>query len=273
VWALESFSPPAVVALRFGIAALVAIPLAAHRHGLIFWRSWREGVVPGVFLSLSVLFQTWGLQTTSATKSGFILGLYIFMVPIWEALFERRLISLKHWVCVLTAVAGSYLILGNPFGSAWSMGDTLTIVATVFASWQIFWLSYRAKSRGQHMASDIFNGWMMFWSAVPALLALPLMGAPTTSTLTTLAIGGIAAVALGSTLVAFHLQVAAQAHLSGSVSSLLCLLESPFGAVFAAVLLHERLELLQWVGCGIILLAAIESLRQVKSSPVVAGSP
>jgi drug/metabolite transporter (DMT)-like permease len=62
--------------------------------------------------------------------------------------------------------------------------------------------------------------------------------------------------AFGSTVLAFFLQVKAQAFLSPTVASLLCLLESPFAMIFAAALLGETLGPLEGAGAALIFVSA-----------------
>ena len=272
VWALEAFSPPAIVAYRFGIAWLLSLIVTLPRFGWKMWPGIVEGIIPGVFVSLTMIFQTYGLQTTTATKSGFILGLYVFLVPLWERIFEGISISIWHWGYVLLAMLGSILMLGNPFNGDFQKGDWLTLIAMVFGSVQIFWLSYRLRRMKEPLPPEVYNGWQMFWSAIPACLVLLWQPADWVVTSTSLGWMGLMILSVGSTWLAFHLQVVSQAHLSGSTASLLCLLESPFAAIFALCFLQESLELLQWIGCLLIMISAFGSLRLGHSatpSPIV----
>jgi drug/metabolite transporter (DMT)-like permease len=70
---------------------------------------------------------------------------------------------------------------------------------------------------------------------------------------------GVLALAFGSTVIAFSLQVRAQAHLPPTVSSLLFLLESPFAMIFSILLLGEFLGPLEAAGAALIFLSALSA--------------
>jgi drug/metabolite transporter (DMT)-like permease len=79
------------------------------------------------------------------------------------------------------------------------------------------------------------------------------------------AVIGLLSLSLGSTTLAFYLQVRAQAHLSATVSSLLFLLESPFALIFAFLLLGESLSTMEAIGAFLIFTAAVlASLREAR---------
>ena len=63
-------------------------------------------MLPGVFLGLSLFFQTYGLKFTSVTNSGFITALYVVMIPILGALFFKQKIKVHHIVFSLMAFTG-----------------------------------------------------------------------------------------------------------------------------------------------------------------------
>jgi drug/metabolite transporter (DMT)-like permease len=64
------------------------------------------------------------------------------------------------------------------------------------------------------------------------------------------------ALGLGSTVIAFYLQIRGQARLSPTVGSILCLLESPFAMIFAILLLSQMPTGLEYIGAAFIFIAA-----------------
>ncbi len=48
------------------------------------------GILVGVFLFLGFAAQTVGLKYTSATKSGFLTGTAVIMIPLLQVLIEKR---------------------------------------------------------------------------------------------------------------------------------------------------------------------------------------
>ncbi len=201
----------------------------------------------------TLIFQTWGLQYTTATKSSFITCLYVLLVPILDMLILKRRLSSFHPIFVASALVGTALICDFQAGQ-WNLGDFLTLLCALAATLQIFWLGLIAK---RLPSSLVFNFMQSLWSLVmPLGLALTLEKWPGFP-MTGLPLLGLLALSFGSTLGAFGLQVSAQRHLSPSVASLLCLLESPFATIYAFYFLGEHLSRTQWLGAGLILLSVI----------------
>ncbi|WP_232469242.1 DMT family transporter [Bdellovibrio bacteriovorus] len=68
---------------------------------------------------------------------------------------------------------------------------------------------------------------------------------------------GILCLGLGSSIIAFYLQIRTQKVLSDSTASMLFLLESPFAALFGFLILSERLSWFQISGAVIIMVASV----------------
>jgi hypothetical protein len=72
---------------------------------------WRAGAELGVYTFLGFAFQAIGMETTSASKSAFLLYLNVKFVPFFAfALFGRN-ISATTWVAAALALAGASLLL------------------------------------------------------------------------------------------------------------------------------------------------------------------
>lgn len=271
-WALESWSTFWVNAFRciLALAAgfVIAIFLPSLRRAFT-WTQWRLAFWPGVFLAATLVIQTWGLEYTTATKSGFITVLYVLFVPLLERQVLKIALPRNHWLYVVTALMGVALICGlvrelgmttqSALGSGLdararlNIGDLITLLCALFASVQIFWFALIKERIGSAFG---FNLMQTAWAGAISL-ALALIFAPLPTLMpTTHALQGVFALGLGSTLIAFSLQVRAQKKISTSLASLLFLLESPFAAVFAMILLGESLGRIEWLG-GIVILFAV----------------
>lgn len=270
-WALEDFGPLSISALRCTIAVVVgfaicfAFPrlrsqLNRRQMGLAFW--------PGVFMTLTLILQTWGLRYTTATKSGFITTLYVLIVPILERLILSRRIPKYHFAFVFLALIGMALICDIPqlisgtvsSGSSareiWNFGDWLTLACAFAAALQIFWFG---KIQNEIKSSFIFNLYQTFWAGLIPL-ALMFFFEAWPKEIHSLPIAGMISLTFGSTLVAFALQVRAQKKISPSIASLIFLLESPFAALFGLWFLGERLTPQIVLGAVIILISLITSV-------------
>jgi len=209
-------------------------------------------LIPGVFIWLTLFLQTWGLQYTTATNSTFITTLYVVLVPLMHSIFGKEKLGWKHWTCVGLALFGTGLIVQVQNVKSLNAGDLLTLLCSIFAAIHILVIGQRAMKTKDDFA---FNTFQSFWVAGFSLLLFPFSANWNLTALTTEGWIGLLALGFGSSLLAFYFQIRAQKVLSPSVSSLLFLLESPISCVFAYILLRETLNLYQWIGAILILVA------------------
>src|SRR3974377_524351 len=78
--ALSDASPLAFIALRFSVAGILLYTLVAR--GRLERDALAPGLWLGVFLSAGYLCQTTGLLYTTASKSAFITGFSVILVPV-----------------------------------------------------------------------------------------------------------------------------------------------------------------------------------------------
>jgi drug/metabolite transporter (DMT)-like permease len=113
------------LAVRFGIAALFMLVMRpACLRGMSRTGFMRGGVL-GLVLGLGYITQTFGLQHTSATVSGFITGMSVVLTPVvlWGLL--RRKIGRNIWVAVVLAVTGLAFLSLRGWAVGW--GELLTL--------------------------------------------------------------------------------------------------------------------------------------------------
>lgn len=271
VWALKAVDAFELTFVRFALGVALSFALLArsieretfrHYLWLGFW--------PALFLFGTLVFQTWGLHYTTATKSGFITTLYVVFVPVLEAFHSQKKIPAALWVCVAGALLGTLLIV-NVGLDAVNFGDILTFVCALFATMQIYYMGLISPKIARPFTFNAvqalwclaFSVPFLFHDGLPRKLAAIASWPPE-------AVFGVCALAFGSTVLAFFLQVKAQSRLSPTVASLLCLLESPFAMGFAMVLLGERLGTLESAGAALIFVSAaaasyIESVARSKT--------
>uniref|UniRef100_A0A0G4I7K5 EamA domain-containing protein n=1 Tax=Chromera velia CCMP2878 TaxID=1169474 RepID=A0A0G4I7K5_9ALVE len=89
--------------------------------------TWRAGVELGFWMFLGYALQAVGLETTSASRSAFLLYLNVKFVPFFARVLLGRDISLATWVSALLAVAGTFLLSND--GSPPVEGDLWSIAA------------------------------------------------------------------------------------------------------------------------------------------------
>lgn len=277
VWALPVWGPLQLMFWRFLLGAAAGLVISAIRRRPDRTEfAWLAGTsfLPAFLLFVMSYLQTAGLKYTTATKSGFITVLYVVLVPLIESGFRRRKIGAPLWICVGLSLAGVYMIVDPNWETGWNRGDVMTLACAVAAALQIIALD---RVSGTIDKAFLFNSLQSFWVFVMTAMIVPFQGGTLipSAVPSGQAIAGLLMLGLGSTLIAFYLQVKAQKVLSPTVSSLFFLLESPFALVFAVLLLGEKLSAFQTAGAALILtsaaLATIQDYRKPKNNVTIAS--
>jgi drug/metabolite transporter (DMT)-like permease len=134
--ALADVTPLLFLALRFSLAtgALLAL-FSGSRRVPFTGKAAAAGALAGIFLFSGYLFQTLGLQLTTAPRSAFITGLSSVMVPLLAALVYRNRPQVSEVAGVLVATAGLGLMTlrsaGAGAGGSISRGDLLTFFCAI----------------------------------------------------------------------------------------------------------------------------------------------
>jgi drug/metabolite transporter (DMT)-like permease len=116
--------------LRYSIAMIGIIPILYRFKGFnkkILY----GGIITGIIYFISIVFQTYGLQTTTAGKAGFITGLGTVFVPFMIWLAYKRRVKTRIWIAVVLSIVGmGFLLLEGESGVF--IGDMFVLVCAVF---------------------------------------------------------------------------------------------------------------------------------------------
>jgi drug/metabolite transporter (DMT)-like permease len=229
--ALADASTLVFLALRFMLATILLLGMFRLRSGSLdgFFRYWRGGLLCGFFLFVGYALQTAGLRTTAASKSAFLTGLFVVLVPILSSALKRRAPRPIECVGALLAVGGTALLTLEPTaGLRLSPGNLLTIGCAFAFSAHMLAVERFSSVRGhqsltlwQVLSVGAFSAAGCWWVEPPRL-------ALTARLLTALLI-----TALLATAVSFALYTWAQTRTTASRASLIFALEPVFAAVTA----------------------------------------
>ncbi|HZX95924.1 MAG TPA: DMT family transporter [Myxococcales bacterium] len=256
----SSASPLLLVAVRMGIAcALLAgfmlgtkagrAQLRALRGGLL-----RDGVFAGALLGLGFLFQTEGLSRTTASRSGFLTGTLVVLTPLIEFAFFRKRPAPPALAGVLLAFAGM-TALSAPWSDAaqaTATGDALTLLCAVVFAGQIVVLG---RVAARHPVLPLLLLQLATTFAVAAV-AGPLVERQHFSGEPRLWLA-LVYLAVFATLLAFGIQTWAQKILPPVRVALISSLEPVFAALWAALLIGERLTLRELLGGSLIVVGVV----------------
>lgn len=234
--------------LRFILAFLAVLPLGVvEAMRKPFALRQLLGLVPlAVVFALSTLIQQWALAFTSVTHAGFLTGLYVIFVPLIEVIWFRRLPHPLIWIAAMLALAGTWF-LGGGFDHL-DFGDFLVIISAFGFAIQILLMQQAARSAVGPVSAALSQsaGCVVIGCAVGAGAGLPHLSV-IVHCWPELAYGGIISGGL-----AFLLQAICQRHTGATDTAVMLMSESLFAALFAALLLHERMKAMGWVGCGLL---------------------
>jgi len=264
--ALTEITPLLFNAIRMTIAALALFVIFRKKLRGLTRSAVRAGCVVGVFLFLGYQFQTTGLQFTTPSKSAFLTGVSVVLVPVFLTLFWRR--HIRHWTVfgVVCAFAGLYLMT-IPGGGALegvNFGDVLSAGCAVGFAFQII---FTGRATTHHSFEQISCVMMaccagLMWLTIPQLERPQVQWTP--NVLWTIAVTGI----LG-TAAAFTIQAWAQQFTPPTHTALIFSLEPVFAWMMSFIVLGERLGLRAAAGAGLILAGVLisELLGSAKETP------
>ncbi len=175
--ALAGISTLLFLALRFSLAAVILLALLGPRllsgtaNG---WRhGWKGGLICSAFLFLGYALQTAGLRLTSASRSAFLTGLYIVLVPLLSSFVNQGRPQRREFWGAFLALAGTALMTSA--GGGWRIdgldlawGDILTLgCAFAFAAHILAVAHYSRKMSSERLSLFQIGGVAFFsWAAI-----------------------------------------------------------------------------------------------------------
>lgn len=247
-------SPMLLVAVRMGVASALLVLWLALRGDLRLGRAvWRDGLICAALLGGGFLLQIEGQRRTTASRSGFLTGLVVVFVPLLELILFRKRPSVPAAAGIALAFAGMALLSGG--GSAQEaqlVGDALTVGCAVVFAGHIVALG---RVAGRHPVLPLLFVQLVGTGAMAAA-AGPLVERQhfTYDPRVLAALGYLAVLA---TLLTFGVQTWAQQRLPPVRMALLSALEPVFAAIWAAVLIGERLSGRELSGGALIVLGVV----------------
>lgn len=247
--ALDGADPMTFLALRFGLGALVAG--VAARKALRTHVPWRGGLTLGALLFIGYVFQTFGLAYTTPSRSAFITGLCVILVPFVSTLLFRRWPPVLAVAGAIIALIGTAVLTDAQLSGPLPLGDLLTLGCAVAYAFHIA-LTEKFSSRSDPVALVALQ---LAVVAVLSTCTLPLVErrfVPSANLFVAVAITGIIASAL-----AISLQTWAQTKTTAVRASVIFALEPVFAIAWGATLGREALSGHELFGGGLIILGVI----------------
>lgn len=210
----------------------------------------KGGILCGILMFFATSFQQFGLLYTTAGKAGFITAFYIVIVPVMGLFLKKR--TGRHvWLAVAVAVVGLYFLCMNESFTV-NKGDALLFVGSFLFAGHILVIDHFSPqvdgvklSAIQFLCCGLLSGAAMllfedfsweniFQARIPILYA------------------GILSSGVGYTL-----QIIGQKGLNPTIASLIMSLESCISVLAGWIILGERMNSREILGCIIVFIAII----------------
>ena len=208
------------------------------------------GSICGLVFTIAINLQQVSLIYTTAAKASFLTALYIVFIPVIGLFFGRRP-SVKIIICIFLAMVGTYLLSING-GLKINRGDLIVILSALVFAIHILLLTKYSTNTNAVLVSLVQFAVCGVISLVGALVLEDIsMEAILKSQVTILYVGIL------SSGVGFTIQLMALKDLEPVVASMICSLESVFGALFGWLILSQEMTEREIFGAIIIFLATI----------------
>ncbi len=244
-------NPATFIAVRFAIASIIIGSISGPRMKKLDRSTWTAGLFLAAPLVAGFLAQTHGLKVTTASKAGFITGMHVVFTPFLEYAFRRTKVLPHQAVGVAVAVAGLAMLTVRGLGRP-SAGDLL-VLACAFAFGLHIVLLGRYSPRNDGF---LLSFTQMVWSTLLAALIAGRDMAQAASFTPDVAWSVLYLGATGTAL-AYLVQTIAQKYTSPMRTALIMQSEPVFAALFAWLLIGERMDAKQFAGAVLILVGIL----------------
>jgi drug/metabolite transporter (DMT)-like permease len=247
---LRSIAPEPFIAGRFLVAGVVLLALALFRREID-----RAVISPSLLLGLLVFagywMQTRGMLFITPSRSAFLTGIYVVMVPFADRLLRGNRVPLQAWIASLLALLGTAALIGG-FDARPTRGDLLTLgCAVCFALHVVYTADFTARHSPIGLAAVQVMAVGLF--AVPPSLFVP--RAPMTPHVAAV----IVATAIVTTAIAFVALMWGQARVTATEAAVILSFEPVAASVTSILWYGEPITRSFAIGGALILAAMLVS--------------
>jgi len=264
---LANISSMLFVGFRFLIAGLILLPIVIRKK--IRWEgvNLKFPIVLGILLFLGFATQTIGLRFTSATKSAFLTGTAVIIIPILQTIIEKRKPKIGSVIGVVIVLLGILLLSGgNSFFTLledlvanFNFGDGMTLLCAFFFALYVVYLD---------VLSNQYNFWLLLMIQIVVTTILAFSFAVIFNVADFEAIKlefspqlgfGIMYTAVFATLATTALQTKYQKLVTPTKAGIVYSFEPIFAAVIAYMAVGERITTFGLIGASFIFMGLIIS--------------
>jgi drug/metabolite transporter (DMT)-like permease len=226
------------LAIRFFVAFVISAIIFRKQMLKIEKKTLKYGVILGVILFASYAFQTVGLNYTTVSKSAFITGFNVVLVPFFSTILMKNKLDLRSYVSVGMAFVGLAFLTLNHSISNINIGDLYTLICAIITAVYIILV-------GKYTVKVESISFAIIQIGTVCVLSLLFSFITETPTITTNTSAWISIIILSvvCTSGAFIIQMVAQKFTSPTHTALIYTGEPVFAGIFGYIFVHEVLGL------------------------------
>ena len=248
---VATIPPQLFVLSRFTLATLIMLLVCSGRLKKLDSATILRGMAVGVALGLTNLSFVYGIQGTSISRAGILNNLFVLFIPVITKIVWRDRIGRVNMGGIALAVAGIAL-LATGGGSGFNRGDIFSTFCAFLIACHIISVSKVLKNDDVFLITLVqFATVSLIAGAATMLLPLPAFR------ITAPAVLSVVYCAVFPTVFCFTLQNIYQRYVTPTRAGLVYTLDPVWSLIAGFFVLGERLNRMEWLGCGIIFLAAL----------------
>ena len=223
----------------------------------------KAGVLCGLVLFCATNLQNLAFEYTDAGKIAFITSLYMLFVPVFGLVFLRKKVRAILWPCCAVGLLGMFLLCMGEAAHGINKGDVLTLACSVVFAMHILVVDRYVDRVDPVMMSCI----QFFVAGTLTVICAFIFEEPSIAGIRA-CIGAILYAGVCSSAIAYTLQIVGQKYTEATVATILLSMESVFGAISSAIILHETMTVREVIGCALMFVAIIVSQLPEKKKAV-----
>ena len=248
---LREIPPQLFVFTRFTLATLIMLLVFWRRLGELNRDILKRGIIVGMALGLTNITFVFGVQGTSISRAGVLNNLFVLFIPIITKAFWRERIGRVNMAGIALAVAGIWL-LATGGGVGFNKGDLLSPICALLIAGHIITVSKVLRDDDVYLISLVqFATVAVMAGFVSLMFPVPHVTVSSTAVMT------VVYCAVFPTVFCFTLQNTFQRYVTSTRAGLVYTLDPVWSLVAGFFVLGERLNSREWLGCGLIFLAAL----------------
>lgn len=250
-FAVSGLEPISILAYRFLGSALVLLLIFFKKIKNYTKIEMKAGALIGVVQLLAQLVLLIGFQYVAASRVSFLASTYVIFTPFLAFVLFKIKITTTNLIAAIIACFGVGLISFNG-DLSFELTDLIILVFCFFFALQIVITNYYVKSVTSIFSFSFFQ---FFTAGILALIISLILRQPLIPTNLN-SYFGIGYLLFFNTVIAYVLQNYAQRYVDETKTAIIMALESVFGFILSALILHDPLSIKVIIG-GLIILISI----------------